>query len=337
MRLLITGGAGYIGSHLAIEFIRKGHDIFILDNFSNSSREVVERIRQLTNANFGIYEGDVRNAIHLSDIFSCFEPEAVVHLAGLKAVSESTNNPVDYYSHNVTGLIELLKLMKQYDCRCIVFSSSATIYGEAEYLPYDEDHPLNPTNPYGRTKYFSEQIILDWAYSWSNASAVLLRYFNPIGADASGLIGENPNGTPNNLLPYISQVAAGFESSLDIFGNNYNTRDGTGERDYIHISDLARAHLSAVLFAISRNGCEAINVGTGQGTTVLEMVKAFEKASGCTIPYKIVAEREGDVARSLAAVVKAECLLGWRARLSIDDMCNTAWRWQSNNPRGYTP
>lgn len=229
----------------------------------------------------------------------------------------------------------LLKTMQQHDCRRIVFSSSATVYGEAKYLPYDENHPLQPTNPYGRTKYFIEEIIRDWAASWNEASAVLLRYFNPVGADASGLIGEDPNGIPNNLVPYIAQVAVGRLANLNVFGADYDTRDGTGERDYIHVEDLARAHLAAIEFSAKSNGCEAINVGTGKSATVLEMVAAFENASGQKVPYRITPRREGDVGRSLAGVDKAERLLGWKAKLGIDDMCKTTWHWQSSNPNGY--
>lgn len=335
MKILVTGGAGYIGSHTLLQLLRAHHEVLVFDNYSNSSPEALRRVRQLTNADFEICEGDIRDAGKLGEAFGSFRPEAVIHFAGLKAVGESTKKPLKYYMQNVSGSIKLLKVMQQYDCRRIIFSSSATVYGEAKYLPYDEHHPLQPTNPYGRTKYFIEEIIRDWTASWKEASAVLLRYFNPVGADASGRIGENPNHIPNNLVPYISQVAVGRLKHLSVFGADYETRDGTGERDYIHVEDLARAHLAAIAFSETSKGCEAINVGTGYGLTVLEMVKAFEYASGQAVPYKIGPRREGDVARSLAAVDKAERLLRWKAKLDVADMCRSSWNWQSSNPNGY--
>ncbi len=335
MRILVAGGAGYIGSHTLLQLLREQHEVLVFDNYSNSSPEALKRVKQLANADFEICEGDIQDASRLSETFDAFKPEAVIHFAGLKAVGESIEKPLEYYAQNVSGTIALLKVMQKHGCRCIVFSSSATVYGEAKYLPYDEGHPLQPTNPYGRTKYFIEEIIRDWSASWKDASAVLLRYFNPVGADASGRIGEDPNGIPNNLVPYISQVAVGRLKQLSIFGANYDTRDGTGERDYIHVEDLARAHLAAIDYASNTTVCEAINVGTGRSATVFEMVKAFEKSSGRTVPYEISPRRDGDVAHSLAAVDKAERLLGWRAELDIDDMCRTTWHWQSTNPRGY--
>jgi len=335
MRILVTGGAGYIGSHTLLQLLRAEHEILVFDNFSNSSPEPLARVKQLANASFEICEGDIQDTDHLSTAFSGFRPEAVIHFAGLKAVGESNERPLDYYAQNVSGSIALLQTMQRHGCRNIVFSSSATVYGEADYLPYEEDHPLRPTNPYGRTKYFIEEIIRDWAAAWDEASAVLLRYFNPVGADASGRIGEDPNGIPNNLVPYIAQVAVGRLAQLGVFGNDYDTRDGTGERDYIHVEDLARAHLAAIDFAARTRGCEAINVGTGQGATVLEMVAAFARASGRDVPYRILPRRDGDVARSLAAVAKAERLLGWKARLGITEMCETTWAWQVNNPQGF--
>lgn len=335
MRIMVTGGAGYVGSHTLLHLLRAQHEGFVIDNFSNGSPEALQRVKQLANRDFTIRHGDIRDADSLDEAFSDFEPEAVIHFAGLKSVGESNSVPLEYYSQNVGGSINLLRVMKKYECRRIVFSSSATVYGESEQLPYNEDHPLRPINPYGRTKYFIEEIIRDWVSSWPGASAVLLRYFNPAGADSSGKIGEDGNGIPNNLLPYISRVAVGSLSHLNIFGNTYDTRDGTGERDYIHVEDLARAHLAAIDYAAAHSDCEAINVGTGSGATVLEMVSAFERASGKMIPYKMSPRREGDVARSLASVDKAQRLLGWTAKLDIDDICNTTWRWQSNNPRGY--
>ena len=334
MRILVTGGAGYIGSHTLLQLLRERNEVLVFDNYSNSSPETLKRVKQLANADFEICEGDIQDAGRIGEAFGGFKPEAVIHLAGLKAVGESNEQPLEYYAQNVSGSIELLKAMRRHDCRRIVFSSSATVYGDARYLPYDEDHPLQPTNPYGRTKYFIEEIIRDWTASWTDASAVLLRYFNPVGADASGRIGEDPNGIPNNLVPYISQVAVGRLKHLNVFGNDYETRDGTGERDYIHVVDLARAHLSAIQYSSTSAGCDAINVGTGRGATVLEMVKAFEHASGQAVPYKFGPRRDGDVARSLAAVDKAERLLGWKAQLDIDEMCRTTWNWQSSNPNG---
>ncbi len=334
-RILITGGAGYIGSHTLLQLLREQHQALIIDNFSNSSPKVLGRVKRLANADFEIRDGDIRDFNRLDEIFSDFKPEAVIHFAGLKAVGESNTMPLKYYSHNVNGTLELLNVMQRHECRRIVFSSSATVYGEAKYLPYDEDHPLNPTNPYGRTKYFVEEIIRDWVASWDGASAVLLRYFNPVGADVSGEIGEDPNGIPNNLVPYISQVAIGRLKQLSVFGDDYDTRDGTGERDYVHVVDLARAHLAAIDFTSKKTGCEAINVGTGRGATVLEMVKAFEKASGRKLPYHIEQRREGDVARSVAAVSKAAELLGWKAEMGIDEMCESTWNWQERNPDGF--
>ncbi|MFD1195247.1 UDP-glucose 4-epimerase GalE [Seohaeicola saemankumensis] len=335
MRVLVTGGAGYIGSHTVLRLLRAKHEVLVLDNFSNSSPEALRRVKGLANADFDICEGDARDRGVLNQAFGDFSPEAVIHFAGLKSVGESQEQPLEYHSQNVAGSIELLAAMKRHDCSRLVFSSSATVYGEAQYLPFDEDHPLQPTNPYGRSKFFTEEIIRDWAASWSDVSAVLLRYFNPVGADTSGRIGEDPSGVPNNLLPYIAQVAVGRLAQLTVFGGDYNTRDGTGERDFIHVEDLARAHLAAINYTVKAKGCVAINVGTGAGATVLEMVKGFKKASGREIPYKIAERREGDVARSVAAVSKAERLLRWSAELGLSDMCESTWHWQSSNPNGY--
>jgi UDP-glucose 4-epimerase len=337
MRVLLTGGAGYIGSHTLLKLLQDDIDVLALDNFSNSSPEVLRRIRKLADSSFETHVGDYCAPDVLNEVFETFRPDAVIHFAGLKAVGESNEKPLAYYAQNVSGSINLLDCMQRHDCQNIVFSSSATVYGQAQYLPFDENHPLNPTNPYGRTKYFIEEIIRDWTASRPHASAVLLRYFNPVGADDSGDIGEDPRTTPNNLLPYIAQVAVGRLKELSIFGGNYETRDGTGERDYIHIDDLAGAHLAAVKYARANRGCEAINVGTGTGITVLEMVKAFEQASGREIPFKIAERRQGDVARSFAEVSKAQKLLGWSAKRDISDICRTAWTWQSKNPSGFEP
>lgn len=335
MRILVTGGAGYVGSHTLLQVLRENHKVWVVDNFSNSSPEALKRIKRLSNVDFGLSRGDIRDAALLNELFEEFQPEAVLHFAGLKAVGESSEDPLMYYTHNVSGTIELLSAMQRHNCGKMVFSSSATVYGEAQYLPYDEEHPLNPTNPYGRTKYFIEEIIRDWVDSQDKSSAVLLRYFNPVGADASGAIGEDPNGIPNNLVPYISQVANGRLAHLNIFGDDYDTRDGTGERDYIHVEDLARAHLAALKFVGTSSSCEAINIGTGRGATVFEMVRSFENASKRTIFHKIRPRRDGDVAVSIAATTKAERLLDWKPKFDIDDMCRTTWNWQKSNPNGY--
>lgn len=336
MRILVTGGAGYVGSHTLLEMLRGRHDILVYDNFSNSSPEALNRVKLLTNSQFDTFKGDIQDPSGLDQAFKMFKPDTVVHLAGLKAVGKSNEEPLDYYSQNVSGSIELLKVMQRYNCFRLVFSSSATVYGKANYQPFDENHPLQPISPYGRTKYFIEEIIRDWVTSQPGASAVILRYFNPVGAHVSGRIGEDPNGTPNNLIPYITQVAVKRLKQLNVFGSDYNTRDGTGERDYIHVEDLARAHLAAIKFLTTFVGCEAVNVGTGHGATVFEVVKAFEKASGQAVPYKIVSRREGDVASSVASVHKAELLLGWKAKLGINEMCASSWNWQRSNPHGYT-
>lgn len=335
MRVLVTGGAGYVGSHTLLPLLRARHQVLVFDNFSNGSPEALRRVKQLSNADFDVCAGDIRDAQKLEQAFGEFRPDAVIHLAGLKSVGESDRRPLEYYSQNVVGSIELLKAMQRHHCRKIVFSSSATVYGEARYLPCDEEHPTLPLKPYGRTKYFIEQIIRDWSSAEAGSSAVLLRYFNPAGADASGRIGEDPIGVPANLVPYIAQVATGRLASLRIFGGDYETRDGTGERDFVHVEDLARAHVAAIDHVARSPGCEAINVGAGSGATVLEMVKAFERASGRPIPFTIAARREGDVSRSLAAARKAESMLGWKAERDIADICETAWRWQSGNPDGY--
>jgi UDP-glucose 4-epimerase len=335
MRIMVTGGAGYIGSHTVLQLLQDQHEVLVYDNLSNSVAESLNRVARLAGRQAELVEADIQDAAALERSFQAFNPEAVVHFAGLKAVGESTQIPLEYYAQNVNGSIELLRAMQRHNCPNLVFSSSATVYGDAQYLPFDEGHPLSATNPYGRTKLFIEDIIRDWAASWDQASAVLLRYFNPVGAHASGEIGEDPTGIPNNLLPYIAQVAVGRRPALQVFGGDYDTRDGTGERDYIHVVDLARAHLAALAYSTGTSGVEAVNIGTGQGTTVLEMISAFAKASGQDIPYNIVPRRDGDVAVSLASVAKARSLLGWQAELSLDDMCASSWNWQSSNPNGY--
>lgn len=335
MRIMVTGGAGYIGSHTVLQLLQDQHDVLVYDNFSNSVPESLRRVAALAGRSADLIQADVQDSQSLNQVFKAFRPEAVLHFAGLKAVGESVKIPLDYYAQNVNGSIELLRAMQKHHCRKLVFSSSATVYGDAQYLPFDENHPLNATNPYGRSKQFIEEIICDWAASWDQASAVLLRYFNPVGAHPSGTIGEDPTGVPNNLLPFIAQVAINRRPVLKVFGRDYDTRDGTGERDYIHVVDLANAHLAALAYTSHSSGVEKINAGTGMGTTVLEMVAAFAKASGRNIPYNIVPRRNGDVGVSLAAVTKARTVLGWEAKLTLEDMCASSWHWQSQNPDGY--
>lgn len=336
MRIVITGGAGYIGSHTLLDVLAADHDAIIIDNYANSSPAALARAKTLSNRDFDHYNASINNQADLEAIFDKHRPKAVIHFAGLKAVGESEEIPLTYYEENVTGTVRLLKAMDKFDCKTIVFSSSATVYGLPDFLPFDESHPLRPINPYGRTKYFNEEIIRDWAGTDPEKSAILLRYFNPVGAHSSGMLGEDPNGIPNNLVPFIAQVAVGRRSHLNIFGNDYDTPDGTGIRDYIHVSDLAAGHLAALNYAKDHKGVEPINLGTGKGHSVLEMVKAFEKASGTPINYRIMPRRKGDLDSSYADTDKAEQLLGWRATKSIDDMCQDVWRWQSQNPNGYT-
>lgn len=334
-RVFVTGGAGYIGTHTLLQLLRERHEVCVYDNFSNSSPEALLRVRRLVNADFAEIEGDIRDQDHLSAAIADFAPDVVIHFAGLKAVGEANVVPVRYYEHNFQGSVALLNAMDRAGCKRIVFSSSATVYGEAQYLPYDEKHPLAPANAYGRTKYFIEEMIRDWQKATPGSCGVLLRYFNPVGADSSGQIGEDPNDIPNNLMPFISQVAVGRREVLSVFGDDYPTRDGTGERDYIHVADLAAAHLAAVEYSLGATGSEAFNIGTGRGATVLEMIRAFEAASGRKIHYRIAPRREGDVATSVADPSKAERMLGWKAVHGIGDMCSSAWKWQSQNPKGY--
>ncbi|WP_033073008.1 UDP-glucose 4-epimerase GalE [Sphingopyxis sp. MWB1] len=335
MKIFVTGGAGYIGSHTLVRLLSAGHEICVFDNFSNSSPEALARVKQLTNRDFALVEGDIRDASALTRALVEFGADAAVHFAGLKAVGESSEKPLLYYENNVSGSAHLLAAMDAAGCRRIVFSSSATVYGEAQCLPFDEDHPIAPTNPYGRTKAMVEGMIRDWSAATPDASAVLLRYFNPVGAHESGRIGEDPQGIPNNLMPYIAQVAIGRRERLSIFGDDYDTRDGTGERDYIHVVDLADAHLAALDYTGRAAGCEAINVGTGKGITVKELVAAYERACGHSIAYEITPRRPGDVAISFAATGKARELLGWEAALNVDAMCASSWLWQSTNAEGY--
>jgi len=335
MRVFLTGGAGYIGIHTLIELLERRCEVCVFDNYSNSSPNALARARALTGADFRVIRGDLRDADAVGRAMAEARPDAVVHMAGLKAVAESAQLPLAYYHNNVQGSITLLRAMDTVGCSRLVFSSSATVYGMPRYLPYNEDHPREPVNAYGRTKFFVEEIIRDWAAAQAGASAVLLRYFNPAGAHESGQVGEDPLGQPANLLPFVSQVAVGRREYVSVYGDNYPTRDGTGERDYIHVVDLARAHVAALAYCATQPGCEAINVGVGRGATVLEVIRAFEAASGRSIPYRIVARRAGDTPSSVADPSKALALLGWRAERDLRDICQSAWAWQSGNPQGY--
>ncbi len=335
MKVFVTGGAGYIGSHILVQLLAAGHEVCVFDNYANSSPVALARVREIAARDLEAIEGDIADARALGAALGGFAPDAVIHLAGLKAVGESGAEPLRYYRNNVAGSINLLEAMQAAGCRRIVFSSSATVYGVPQYLPYDEAHPVAPFNTYGRTKAMIEDIIRDWAAAQTGASAVLLRYFNPVGAHESGLIGEDPRGLPGNLMPFVAQVAVGRRERLSIFGDDYETRDGTGERDYIHVVDLAAAHLAALEYCGKALGCEAINVGAGLGVTVKELVAAFERASGRSIPVEVAGRRAGDLPSYFAATGKAERLLGWKARLGIDEMCASSWRWQQQNPQGY--
>ena len=335
MRVLVTGGAGYIGSHTVIELLGQGHEACIVDNYVNSSPEVLTRVRGLTNGNFVAHEADVRDVPTLAEIMVQFRPDAVIHFAGLKAVGDSMADPLGYYDVNLRGTLAVLRAMEDAACRRIIFSSSATVYGEPVYLPYDEAHPLNPTSVYGRTKMMSELVIGDWAAATPGACAALLRYFNPVGAHASARLGEDPAGVPNNLMPFIAQVATGRRARLSVWGNDYDTPDGTGMRDYIHVVDLARAHVSALDWASSHTGARPFNIGTGKSHSVMEMLAAFEAASGRKIPYQVEPRRAGDIAAMQANPARAEAEMGWKATHSLADMATSTWKWQSANPDGY--
>lgn len=332
--ILVTGGAGFIGSHTCVELLNSGYDIVVMDNFSNSKPEALNRIKKITGKDFKFYETDMLDYEGTSKIFKENKIDAVIHFAGLKAVGESCAKPVEYYYNNITGTLELIKAMRDNGCKRIVFSSSATVYGMNNPVPYVETMPTSATNPYGYTKVMIEQILSDTAKADKEWSVVLLRYFNPIGAHESGLIGEDPNGIPNNLLPYIAQVAVGKLQCLSVYGNDYDTHDGTGVRDYIHVVDLASGHLCAVDYALKHSGVEAVNLGTGKGTSVLEVVAAFEKASGVKINYKIAPRRAGDIATCYANTDKAKALFGWEAKADINKMCADSWNFTKNNPNG---
>jgi len=337
--ILVTGGAGYIGSHTCLELLNAGYDVVVVDNLDNSCEESLRRVQELTGKGLTFHKVDVCDGEALAKIFAQ-RPDndpfsAVVHFAGLKAVGESCEIPLRYYENNIFGTIELLKVMQEYNCFNLVFSSSATVYGDPASVPTTEDITLSATNPYGKTKLFIEEILRDLCVSDPRWTAVLLRYFNPIGAHSSGQIGEDPQGIPNNLMPFVMQVAVGMREKLAVFGDDYDTPDGTGVRDYIHVVDLALGHLAAIKKLSGFTGCLPINLGTGQGYSVLDMVKAAEKASGETVSYEVVPRRAGDIATCYAEPGLAIEMLDWQATKGIDEMCEDAWRWQSNNPQGY--
>ncbi|MDH2363755.1 UDP-glucose 4-epimerase GalE [Priestia megaterium] len=336
MAILVTGGAGYIGSHTCVELLNSGYEIIVVDNFSNSKPEALKRVSELTKKSFISYEVDLLDHIALENVFRENHIEAVIHFAGLKAVGESVEIPLRYYHNNITGTVLLCELMQKYNVKNLVFSSSATVYGTPKYVPITEDFSLQTTNPYGRTKLMIEEILGDLHLSDNNWSIALLRYFNPIGAHESGRIGEDPNGIPNNLMPYITQVAIGKREHLNIFGNDYDTHDGTGVRDYIHVIDLAKGHLKALEKVMNRTGIDTFNLGTGIGYSVLDVVKSYEKVTSQKIPYKITQRRSGDIGKCYADTTKANKELGWKAIKNLEDMCQDSWRWQKNNPDGYT-
>ncbi|SFH70391.1 UDP-glucose 4-epimerase GalE [Modicisalibacter xianhensis] len=336
MNVLVTGGCGYIGSHMTLSLIENDYEVVVLDNFSNSSLESLKRVEVLTGKKVNFIEGDVCDKVLLKHIFSQYNIDHVLHFAGLKSVGESVNKPLQYYENNVLGALSLCHVMDQVGVRNLIFSSSATVYGDAKIMPIHEGIPTgSPTNPYGRSKLMIEEILNDLVKADLGWSVGILRYFNPVGAHPSGVIGEDPNDIPNNLVPFISQVAIGLRKELSIFGNNYDTFDGTGVRDYIHVMDLVDGHLKAMKKISNKTGLEIWNLGTGNGYSVLEIVKAFENASGKKVPFKFVSRREGDVASCWADATKAERELNWKAKCSLVEMMEDTWRWQSNNPNGY--
>ncbi len=333
--ILVTGGTGFIGSHTVIELMGAGHKVLILDNLSNSSVVVLDRLEAICGQRPKFVEGDIRDTALLGKLFSEHDIQAVVHFAGLKAVGESIEKPIEYYDNNVRGTLELLSVMKNNGVKRLVFSSSATVYGDPASTPIDESFPRSATNPYGRSKLMIEEMLEDLLVSDSSWRIACLRYFNPVGAHKSGTIGEDPQGIPNNLMPYISQVAVGRREKLSVFGGDYPTPDGTGVRDYIHVVDLAQGHVAALNYLEKNEGLTTVNLGTGIGVSVFDAVRAFEKASGCAVPYEIVSRRPGDVASCWANPERAARLLGWTAERGLDEMCDDAWRWQSQNPEGF--
>ncbi|MCA9732078.1 UDP-glucose 4-epimerase GalE [candidate division KSB1 bacterium] len=335
MQILITGGAGYIGSHTCLELLNLGHEVIVMDNLSNSKYESLKRVQELTGKKLTFYETDLNDSEGVEKIFITHTIEAVIHFAGLKAVGESVALPLKYYENNVTGTVNLCKIMEKNGVKNLIFSSSATVYGDPHKVPILEDFPLSATNPYGRSKLMIEEILRDLAVSDASWNIVLLRYFNPVGAHESGRIGEDPNGIPNNLMPFIAQVATGRLPQLSVFGNDYPTPDGTGVRDYIHVVDLALGHACALQKFIEEPAVRTYNLGTGRGYSVLEMVEAFKKASGRAVPYKIATRRPGDIAECYADPSKARDELNWQAEKGIQEMCDDVWRWQSQNPNGF--
>ena len=336
MAILLTGGAGYIGSHTCIELVKAGHDVVIVDNFYNSKPETLRRINELCGREVPFYNVDIRDEAGLTEVFRRHNIEAVIHFAGLKAVGESVAQPWRYYDNNLNSTLVLTKVMERFGVKKIIFSSSATVYSEDNEMPLRENGRTGDCrNPYGWTKYMTEQILSGMAHADSAWSIVLLRYFNPIGAHESGCMGEDPRGIPNNLMPYITQAAVGRREKLSVFGNDYDTHDGTGVRDYIHVVDLAKGHVAAVKYVAENTGCEVFNLGTGTGYSVLDMVKAFNEANGLDIPYAIAPRRPGDIATCYADPSKSEKILGWKAEKNLQDMCRDSWNWQKNNPNGY--
>ena len=334
-KILVTGGAGYIGTHTVVELIKAGHEIVVVDNFSNSSKKSLEAVEKIVGQSITFYEVDICDKEALLKVFKDFKPTGVIHFAGLKAVGESTRIPLAYYDNNIAGTISLLKVMEETNCKNIIFSSSATVYGDPHTVPILEDFPLSATNPYGRTKLMLEEILTDIHKADSEWNVVLLRYFNPIGAHESGDLGENPNGIPNNLLPYVTQVAVGKLEQVQVFGDDYDTEDGTGVRDYIHVVDLAKGHVAALKKLQKGSGLNVYNLGTGKGYSVLEIIQNMEKAVGRPIPYRIVERRPGDIAACYSDPAKAKEELGWEAELGITEMCQDAWRWQGKHPNGF--
>ncbi|WP_240223381.1 UDP-glucose 4-epimerase GalE [Rheinheimera hassiensis] len=333
--ILLTGGAGYIGSHTALELLNAGYNVLSFDNFSNSSDAALHRVEQLSGKSIISITGDIRDEQALRQLFTDYNISAVIHFAGLKAVGESTQIPLHYYDNNVAGTVTLCRVMRDFAVKKLVFSSSATVYGDAKQVPIPETAPRSATNPYGQSKLMIEHILEDLVRAEPDWGITLLRYFNPVGAHDSGRIGEDPNGIPNNLMPFISQVAVGKRDKLSVFGDDYSTHDGTGVRDYIHVVDLARGHVKALQYLEQHNGIEAINLGTGTGYSVLDMVKAFSQVNNVAVPYQIAPRRAGDIAVCYAEPTKAKMLLGWQAEKTLDDMVGDSWRWQSANPNGY--
>lgn len=335
MKILVTGGVGYIGSHTCIELIKAGYEVVVVDNLCNSSLESLRRVESLVDCNIPFHKVDIRDKVALTQVFERYSIDGVIHFAGLKAVGESVEKPIEYYDTNVGGTFILADVMREFDCKTFIFSSSATVYGDPHTVPIKEDFPLSVTNPYGRSKLMIEEFLQDVFLADDSWHIALLRYFNPIGAHKSGLIGEDPNDIPNNLIPYISQIAVGKLEKLSVFGGDYDTPDGTGVRDYIHVVDLAKGHVKALQALKDKSQILIVNLGTGNGYSVLDMVKAFEKASGKNIPYKIVDRRSGDIATCYADPAYAKEKLAWKAEYELDEMCKDTWRWQSMNPNGY--